>query len=154
MAETETTQTTGEPPAEGSKEFNFRALEEKNQTLEAELADLRPLRDKERVREAGFDPDSEKGKTLLLAIKAGSVTPDKDQLTDYAKSEFGWAPTTQLTETERAQIEGSKRVGELGSVTDSHIPPSTDLAAQIAQAEADGDWVTATNLKLQMIGSG
>lgn len=153
MAETETTQP-GAEPAEGSKEFNFRALEEKNTSLEAELADLRPLRDKERVREAGFDPDSEKGKTLLLAIKAGSVTPDKDQLADYAKTEFGWSSTPQLTETERAQLDGTNRLTELGTVTDSHIPPSADLDAQIAQAEAEGDWVTASKLKLSKLGNG
>lgn len=136
---------------EGSKEFNFQKLkddyEAKLAARDAELEELRPLRNIESVRQAGFDPDSDRGKALDLALKAGAVTADPEQIREYATSTFGWEPAPVLTENEQAQVDAQARLDAARGGTDSEPPPNIDN--DIAQAEADGDWMKSGALKVQ-----
>lgn len=144
----EQTETTEQPEVEVSdKEINFQKLREQKEALEAELANLRPLQTKETLRQAGFDPDSSEGKALSVAIKAGEVEANPDQIVEYAGSEFGWEPKPRLTETEAAQVEGSKRLEAVRQVTQSDGPQDTQ--SLIAEAEQSGDWYSSMQLKVR-----
>lgn len=143
----EQTETTEQSPEVSDKEINFQKLREQKEALEAELASLRPLQTKETLRQAGFDPDTPEGKALSVAIKAGEVEANPDQIVAYAGSEFGWEPKPRLTETEATQVEGSKRLEAVRQVTQSDGPQ--DTKALIAEAEQSGDWMTAMQLKVR-----
>lgn len=140
----ETTETTEQPQA-SDKELNFEKLRQQREALEAELAELRPLRVKETLRQAGFDPDSAEGKALSLAVEAGKVETDPTQIAEYAGSEFGWQPKTQLTETESTQVEASRRQQAVQQASVSDTP--LDVQQQIQQLEQDGKWQEARSLK-------
>lgn len=143
MSENEqTTEQTTEP---SDKEINFQKLREQKEALEAELAELRPLRVKETLREAGFDPSTPEGKALALAVEAGKVEADSSLIAEYAGSEFGWQPKTALTPTEASQVEGSQRLAAARAASTSDGPP--DVRQQIAEAEAEGDREKAMRLK-------
>lgn len=139
--------TTETPEATSDKDKNFAALRQQLDQAQAEIEALRPLRTKETLRQAGFDPDTAEGKALSLAIDAGRVEPDPTQIVEFAGSEFGWEPRTQLTETEATQAEGSKRLEAVRQVTQSDGP--SDVGSQIAEAEQAGDWSRAMALKLR-----
>lgn len=147
---TETQEQTSEAPSD--KEINFQKLREQKEALESELAALRPLRTKETLRQAGFDPDSAEGKALSMAIDAGKVETDPEKIVEFAGSEFGWEPRTQLTETEATQVEGSRRMEAVRQVTQSDGP--SDVSSQIAEAEQAGDWKKAMSLKLRSLAEG
>ena len=123
---------------------NFRKLEEVNKSQKTELEILRPLRDKETLRDAGFDPDTDRGKALAIAIKAGEVEPDTSKLVEYAEETFGWKPTPVLTPTESQQVKTTKEAKVISTETTSDDPPN--IADQIAEAEKAGNHVEALRL--------
>lgn len=147
----EPTEVEATEPEPGSKEYNFARLREENERLKAENAELRPLKFEKAIREAGFDPAADKGKSLLLAIEAGKVEASPEAVKEYATSFFGWNPEPQLNPTEQTQVQGGQRLEGVIGATDSHVPPATDIQAQIAEAEAAGDLVRAMTLKTQWI---
>src|SRR5690606_33369140 len=153
MSETQATNeptTTGDgTPAPGSKEYNSAQIRSQLEAANAELEELRPLKFQKAIRDAGFDPDSDKGKALLVAVEAGKVEAAADQVKDYASSFFGWNPEPALSPTEQTQVDGASRLEGLNQATGSHVPPATDLQAQIAEAEANGDHMRAMALKTQ-----
>jgi hypothetical protein len=130
------------------QEKNWRAMEERMKTLEAENAALRPLSIEKAVTSAGFGLDTPEGKALrALALKEENV--DADKVKNLAE-ELGFetpAPKAELTANERAAQEFSARAADLNAVTASDGPPGTDQAIQ--EAEAAGDWGLSTRLKLQ-----
>ena len=123
---------------------NFRKLEEVNKSQKTELEILRPLRDKETLRDAGFDPDTDRGKALAIAIKAGEVEPDTSKLVEYAEETFGWKPIPVLTPTESQQVKTTTEAKVISTETTSDDPPN--IADQIAEAEKAGNHVEALRL--------
>ncbi len=123
---------------------NFRKLEEVNKSQKTELEELRPLRDKETLRDAGFAPDTDRGKALAIAIKAGEVEPDTSKLVEYAEETFGWKPTPVLTPTESQQVKTTVDAKVISTETTSDDPPT--LVDQIAEAEKAGNHVEASRL--------
>ena len=123
---------------------NFRKLEEVNKSQKTELEILRPLRDKETLRDAGFDPDTDRGKALAIAIKAGEVEPDTSKLVEYAEETFGWKPTPTLTPTETQQVKTTVDAKVISTETTSDDPAT--LADKIAEAEKAGNHVEALRL--------
>ncbi len=150
MPETDPITTTTEvtdPPVETEETDivqNFRKLEEVNKSQKDELDELRPLRDKETLRDAGFDPDSDRGKALAIAIKAGEVEPEQSKLVEYAESTFGWKPTPVLNPTETQQVTATTEARVISTETTSDAPPNID--DQIAEAEKAGNHVEALRL--------
>lgn len=153
MADNEHTEGTEGTEGRSDKELNFDKLKEQYESriseLETENAELRPLRNKEQLRTAGFDPDSDRGKALAVALKAGEVEADADAIKEYASETFGWEPKAQLSETEQSAVDGQQRVETARDATESAPPPDQD--AQIAEAEADGDYVKSGIMKLEKI---
>ena len=123
---------------------NFRKLEEVNKSQKEELDELRPLRDKETLRDAGFDPDTDRGKALAIAIEAGKVEPETSKLVEYAEETFNWKPTPVLTPTETQQVRATTDATVLTTETISDTPPN--IADQIAEAEKAGNHVEALRL--------
>lgn len=130
------------------KEINFQRLREKNEALEAQIAELSPLKVAQTVREAGFDPDTPAGKALSRLADASS---DAESVKALA-AELGFeaeAPTPALSKDERAAQEFGQRQSDLAAVTTSDIPPN--MTDQIAEAEEAGDWNKSVGLKLQSL---
>ena len=123
---------------------NFRKLEEVVETQKDELAELRPLRDEKTLRDAGFDPDSDRGKALAIAIEAGKVEPEQSKLVEYAESTFGWKPTPVLNPTETQQVTATTQAKVISTETTSDDPPNID--DQIAEAQKAGNHVEALRL--------
>lgn len=128
------------------KELNFEKLREKNEALEAQLAELSPLKVAQTVRAAGFDPDTPAGKALSRLADANS---DAESVKNLA-AELGFEvvdPAPVLSKEERAAQEFANRQADLGSVTTSDEPP--DVATEVAELEAAGNWAEAGRRKLQ-----
>lgn len=140
----------GEP--ESDKDRNFRALENKAKAQEAELKELRPLREREALREAGFDPDSDRGKAVSNAIKVrraegAEIDLSVEGIQELAVAEYGYKPSTTLTPEEGQRQQAQDRVDSLR--TNSEPERELTLDEQIAEAEAAEDWMKATGLKFQ-----
>ena len=149
----DTDDTTAETTEELSdKDTNFRALKEKSQAREtellAELEKLRPLHNEKMLREAGYDPDSDRGIAIVFAIKAGEVEATAEGIGEFASSR-GWDATPVLTETEAEQVSSAAQVRQIqtASVSDSPV----DIAQQVSEAEADGNHRLARHLKNQVL---
>ncbi len=148
MSETdETTEETTEETSSPTRE-NFQVLEETIKTLEADNAELQQFRDKENLREAGFDPDSDRGKALAIAIKAGEMEPTPEAIAEFATSTFGWEPKPALTEIEAAQVASAAQVKQIQTASVSDAPPNID--DEIAEAQKAGNHVEALRLQTRM----
>ena len=55
------------------KLLNFERLREKNEALEARIAELEPLAVEKAVRDAGYNPVSPEGRTLVRLSKVGDT---------------------------------------------------------------------------------
>ena len=130
------------------KEMNFEKLRQKTEGLEARLAELEPLAVAKAVREAGFNPDADRGKALADLVGPGATV---EKVKEVA-ARYGWEPEPPrpvLTATEQAALSSADRLSALNSVTTSE-PPVT-LVSQIKEAEAKGDWSTVTRLNSQLL---
>lgn len=146
---TSTTEPTTETPA-SDKELNFEKLRQEKAALEAEVAELRSYKFKETVRDAGFDPASGEGKSLLRDLTNGAVTVDDGQelsaaVAAYAESEYGWKPTPALTPVEQQTVQASQATEQLQQVTVADNPE--DINQQIARLTAEGKHREARILK-------
>lgn len=141
MSDEVTTETT-----ETDQEKNWRAMEERVKALEAENTELRPLAVAKAVKEAGFDPDSDKGR--VLADLLGDQR-DKEKVLEVA-AKYGWEPQEPapvLNENERVAASLAERTAQLNSVTSSDTPPSLDQ--MIAEAQEAGNTSLAIRLMTQ-----
>lgn len=156
MADIETTETENE--AGSDKELNFRKMEEAHKEtvakLEGEIAELRPYRDRDLVREAGFDPGTDKGTVLERDLGLGDIAVEEGQelaeaIKSFAKSKYGWdpAPARSPVEAEHARI-ARERAG-LKSDTESADKPET-LRDQIIEARANNDFALASELQVKL----
>jgi hypothetical protein len=153
---TEFTTTESQEP-ESDKDRNFRALETKAKAQEAELNELRPLREREALREAGFDPDSDRGKAIRNAIKVRRADGDDVDLSaegiqELAVTEYGYKPQASLSADESSRQDAQGRVESLR--TGSEPEREVTLDEQIAEAEAAGDYARSGILKLQKLTNG
>lgn len=140
MSDEQTTQ------PESDKDKNFQALREQKDALEAQVKELAVFRNKDLLRQAGFDPDTGEGKSLLRDITAGTVDADKDKLAEYAESEYGWKPKATLSPEESATVSSSQHSDQLRQSASDDGPKDT-IDDQIAQARADGNWELAVVLE-------
>lgn len=141
---------------ESDKDRNFRVLETKTKAQEAELKELRPLREREALRDAGFDPDSDRGKAITNAIKVRRADGVEIDLTaegiqELAVTEYGYKPQPLLTPDEAQRQQTQSRVDSLR--TSSEPDREVTLDDQIAEAEAEGNWGKSGMLKLQKYSS-
>ena len=140
MSETDETTETTEAAAEILEDTsptreNFQVLEESNKALKAKVDELEPLQREKTLREAGFDPDSDRGTALEFAIKAGELEATTEAITEFASSR-GWDPKPVLTETEAQQVSAAAQVKQIQTASVSDSPPNID--DQIAEAEKAG----------------
>ncbi len=140
-----------ETEEQSDKDRNFAALRKKTDALEARVKELEPLEMDKMIREAGFDPGSDKGKAIGYGLQAqGADAPDDAEgVREFAASEFNWDPTTPLTSEEEERQQAQDRVEGVRKESESDTPP--DLDDQIAEAEAAGEYGKSAMLKLQKV---
>ena len=149
MSETDETSETTEVAAETTEETsptreNFQAIEDLVKALKAEVEELRPLQREKTLREAGFDPDSDRGIALEFAIRAGELEATTEAISEFASSR-GWDPKPVLTETEAAQVASAAQVKQIRTASVSDAPPNTD--DEIAEAQKAGNHVEALRMQ-------
>lgn len=152
------TTTTTEPTTEpvDDQEKNWRRMEERIKALEAENSELRPFRDRDLVRNAGFDPDTGEGKSLIRDLGSGTVTPvDGEDLPAaikrFAESEYGWKPRPVPTPVEQEQARAAQQQQRLASVsTSTDLTPEGELMAQMNEARDSGDYALAARLERRL----
>ncbi len=149
MSETDGTTETTEAAAETIEETspsreNFKAMEDLIKGLKAENDELRPLQREKTLREAGFDPESDRGIALEFAIKAGELEATPEAISEFATS-HGWEPKAELTETEAAQVASSAQVRQIQTTSVSDSPANLD--DEIAEARKAGNHVEALRLQ-------
>jgi hypothetical protein len=103
------------------------------------------------IKDAGFDPETGPGKALKDLYK-GEL--QADAIKEFA-SQYGWgdapAEPTQ-DELQRQRVVSSQ--DNLDTVIEASVPVEpVSLDDQIAQAQTDGDWQTAANLKADKLKS-
>ena len=155
MSETDTTTETTEVAAESTENIspsreNFQALEESNKALKAEVDELRPLQREKTLREAGFEPDSDRGTALEFAIKAGELEATTEAISEFASSR-GWDPKPVLTETETEQVSAAAQVKQIQTASVSDSPP--DIADEIAEARKAGNHAEALRMQTRQAAS-
>lgn len=128
------------------QERNWRQMEERVAAQQAELEELRPLKLDETLREAGFDPRSDQGKAVKYGIQVNKIESDPEKVKEFALTEFGWRPKTQLTSEEASRQVTTDRMDSLNAQSEPETPP--DTGDEIAAAEAEGDFAKSGMLKL------
>lgn len=128
---------------------NITRMREKIERQEAELKELRALRVEKHLREAGFDPKSDKGQALADLIDAGKVDASVDGI-KQAAGRYGWTGGAPAARPPQPVIE---RVDDILSQSTSDNPdPDEDRDRRIAEAEAAGDINTSIALKQEKYG--
>ena len=98
------------------------------------------------LMEAGFSPDSGKGKALLKDLASGEVEADPGVLAAHASEAFGWSPNLRIySANEAIQIESAKHHADLRIDAVSDNPPNIDN--QVAEAENAGAHEEALRLQ-------
>jgi hypothetical protein len=149
MSETDETTETTEAAAETTEETsptreNFQALEELIKGLKAENDELRPLQREKTLREAGFDPDSDRGIALEFAIKAGELEATTEAISEFASAR-GWDPKPVLTEIEAAQVSAATQGRQIQTASVSDSPTTID--DDIAEARKAGKHAEALRMQ-------
>ena len=134
---------------QSDKDRNFAALRKKMEAQDKELTRLRPLEVDKMIREAGFDPDSDQGTAIQFALQAQGVdAPTAESVKELVSTEFpGWTPKTVLSDEELERQQAQSRLEGVRKESESDTPPDVD--AEIAEAEAAGDYGKSGMLKLQ-----
>ena len=98
----------------------------------------------------GIDPEKGVGKAIA-ALYDGE--PDVEAIAKFAADEFEWQPTGEVrSEQETRVADAQSRMDEVRESSSPVTPPvEEDLDAQIAAAEAAGDFQTSLNLKMQKV---
>lgn len=127
---------------------NIARMREKIERQEAELKELRVLKVERTLREAGFDPASDKGKALADLIDAGKVTPSTEGIKEAA-GRYGWTGGAVSRPVQPAV----ERIDEVFSQSISDdVNPDEKLDQEIIEANARGDVATAIRLKQEKYG--
>lgn len=123
----------------------IKQMRERIKELESVEKEFKSVQMANAIKDAGFDPESGEGKALKDLYK-GEL--QADAIKEFA-SQYGWgdapAEPTQ-DELQRQRVVSSQ--DNLDTVIEASVPVEpVSLDDQIAQAQTDGDWQTAANLK-------
>lgn len=137
---------------ESDKDRNWRRMEERLAALEEENKELRPLQTERNIREAGYDPTSDKGKAIKYALQAkGEDAPGSpEDIAEFVVEEFNWKPSKALTDEEREVQDSQSRVDRLRQQSESDEEPDEDAKIIEAEqsAETEEDWLSVGMAKL------
>ena len=123
----------------------IKSMRERIKELESVEKEYKSVQMANAIKDAGFDPETGPGKALKDLYK-GEL--QGDAIKEFA-SQYGWgdapAEPTQ-DELQRQRVVSSQ--DNLDTVIEASVPVEpVSLDDQIAQAQTDGDWQTAANLK-------
>jgi hypothetical protein len=122
----------------------IKQMRERIKELETVEKEYKSVQMANAIKDAGFDPDNGAGKALKDLYK-GEL--QADAIKEFA-SQYGWgeAPEPTQEELQRQRVVSSQ--DNLDTVIEASVPVEpVGLDDQIAQAQADGDWQTSSNLK-------
>jgi len=138
---------------EETKEDNnaIKQMRERIKELEAVEKEYKTVQTDNAIKDAGFDPNSGQGKALKDLYK-GELTSDAIQ--QFAQEQYGWtseSPTTPDPQAaQKSRVVTSQE--SLDTVIEASVPVEpVSVNDQIAQAQADGDWATSSNLKADQL---
>lgn len=118
--------------AEHDQTEELEDLKTKLTIAEAEAAELRPVKIRETLRAAGFDPDSGNGRALADLIADDTGLHRSPAKVRELAAKYGWEPMDPADIPNRPAN-----------------TPETNIDEQIRQAEEAEDFLTAGRLKLQ-----
>ena len=125
----------------------IKQMRERIKELEGVEKEYKSVKMDKVVQDAGFDPASGQGKALKDLYK-GEL--EVDAVKQFAEENYGWSSETP-TEVTQEQAQKSRVVTSqesLDTVIEASVPVEpVGINDQIAQAQQDGDWQTASNLK-------
>ena len=123
----------------------IKQMRERIKELESVEKEFKSVQMANAIQDAGFDPESGEGKALKDLYK-GELKADA--IKEFA-SNYGWgdAPAEpNQEELQRQRVVSSQ--DSLDTVIEASVPlEPVGIDDQIAQAQQDGDWQTASNLK-------
>lgn len=122
----------------------IKQMRERIKELESVEKEYKSVQMANAIKDAGFDPDNGAGKALKDLYK-GEL--QADAIKEFA-SQYGWgeAPEPTQEELQRQRVVSSQ--DNLDTVIEASVPVEpVGIDDQIAQAQADGDWQTSSNLK-------
>ena len=129
----------------------IKQMRERIKELEAVEKEYKTVQADNAIKDAGFDPNSGQGKALKDLYK-GELTSDAIQ--QFAQEQYGWtseSPTTPDPQAaQKSRVVTSQE--SLDTVIEASVPVEpVSVNDQIAQAQADGDWATSSNLKADQL---
>jgi len=123
----------------------IKQMRERIKELESIEKEYKSVQMDNAIQDAGFNPESGEGKALKDLYK-GELKADA--IKEFA-SNYGWgdAPAEpNQEELQRQRVVSSQ--DSLDTVIEASVPlEPVGIDDQIAQAQQDGDWQTASNLK-------
>ena len=123
----------------------IKQMRERIKELESIEKEYKSVQMDNAIQDAGFNPESGEGKALKDLYK-GELKADA--IKEFA-SNYGWgdAPAEpNQEELQRQRVVSSQ--DSLDTVIEASVPVEpVGIDDQIAQAQQDGDWQTASNLK-------
>jgi len=132
---------------EGQDNNAIKQMRERIKELEVVEKEYKSVQVANAISDAGFDPSSGQGKALKDLYK-GDLQPEAIQ--QFAKENYGWGSETP-TEADPQAAQKARVVSSqenLDTVIEASVPVEpVGINDQIAQAQQDGDWQTAANLK-------
>jgi len=132
---------------EGQGNNAIKQMRERIKELEVVEKEYKSVQVENAIKDAGFDPVSGQGKALKDLYK-GDLQPEAIQ--QFAQENYGWGSETP-TEVDPQAAQKARVVSSqesLDTVIEASVPVEpVGIDDQIAQAQQDGDWQTASNLK-------
>ena len=125
----------------------IKQMRERIKELEAVEKEYKSVQVANAIQDAGFNPNSGQGKALKDLYK-GEL--QADAIKKFAEENYGWGSETP-TEVDPQAAQKARVVSSqesLDTVIEASVPVEpVGIDDQIAQAQQDGDWQTASNLK-------
>jgi len=122
----------------------IKQMRERIKELESVEKEYKSVQMANAIKDAGFDPENGAGKALKDLYK-GEL--QADAIKEFA-SQYGWGEAPQPTQEELQRQRVVSSQDNLDTVIEASVPVEpVGIDDQIAQAQADGDWQTSSNLK-------
>ena len=122
----------------------IKQMRERIKELESVEKEFKSVQMANAIKDAGFDPENGAGKALKDLYK-GEL--QADAIKEFA-SQYGWGEAPQPTQDELQRQRVVSSQDNLDTVIEASVPVEpVGIDDQIAQAQADGDWQTSSNLK-------
>ena len=123
----------------------IKQMRERIKELESVEKEFKSVQMANAIKDAGFDPESGEGKALKDLYK-GEL--EANAIKEFA-GQYGWGevpPQATQEELQRQRVVSGQ--DNLDTVIEASVPVEpVGINDQIAQAMADGDWQTSSNLK-------